>query len=173
MIVATLEALAAALALLNSTRELVRSTRAGPDALSASIVVQRLPGETFQMAERLRDDLRQLRADLQSAGVDLDRSAEELEADFDWWRLRRNRAVRNIRPRLQGVGDTLATLLNDLVAVAQCFRAEELIVQSYRDARNQQANIRTMTDPSRPVGRIIDEAEALVSDIAAQLGDMR
>ncbi|MCO5155934.1 MAG: hypothetical protein M9945_04140 [Aquamicrobium sp.] len=64
-------------------------------------------------------DLRQFRADLETAGVDLGMSAEALEADPGWWGTRRYTAIKNIQPVLRGTRDRLNMLFNDLVAVAQ------------------------------------------------------
>lgn len=177
MLTATLQTLAAGLALLENTvtlaRRLGEPPRSGEVNVSASVVVQRLPGEAFANTQLLLADLRQLRAELEAVGVDLSKSAIELEAEANWWRLRRNRVVHSIRPRLQGISDTFAVLFSDLVAVAQCYNVEELVSDVFKDGGEQQENIRALTEPGRPLKDIITVTENLVIQIADQLRAVR
>ena len=166
-------AVAEALRLLNNLLSLLSLTRAKSPQLASSLVVKRLPGEAYRAAQDLAGALRDWRADLKAAGVDLDRTLDDLMGDYDWWHFRRYRAVRNFRQRLAGLNSTFALLFDDVVAVALCFRAEELLVQSHKDAAARRQEIRAMVAPDRTLRQILDDAEALVEALLTQLGDMQ
>ena len=135
-------------------------------------VVERLPGEAFTLAGRLINEIDRFRQACLKAEINLERTVDELLADTSFWRYQRHRVIKRFKPNIDAISIQLETLLDDVIAVAHCREADDLIASSYAQAKERKDGLQSRLAPGLPVGESLDNLKDYATDLRAQLGDL-
>jgi hypothetical protein len=148
---------AAGTSILNNVIKIVEAARkrGTPPAVS-EMVLGIIPGEALAIAGKLEDQINQLRNDLIRSNVDLSKSLAELEADRGYYIFRRNRVIARAAGMIDGFKNSLVALEEDLIAVAVCLDAADIITDSYQEVSNHARELRALVDSKKSIGEILN-----------------
>jgi hypothetical protein len=167
-----LDATGAGLNLLNTVVKMIQTARENEEKLNIADVMERLPGEAFSMAGKVVNVIDEFRQDCLQAGIDLDRTPDQLLEETSFWRLKRYRVVKKFQPNVDAIAIQLETLLDDAIAVTHCRDADSLVAESYARARERKVGLRAQLNGDQSMGQILDSLKSYAQDLRAQLGDL-
>jgi len=169
----TIGAAAASLSMLDNLYKLIQNAKKnGGEQLSTSEIIQSLPAEAFGVGKQITARLIALDEQMKRLKVDLDIPLQELETSYDWWKYKRYRAAKNALPEIEGLKNSIITLVDDVVAVFACAGAEELLSKSFTEALDEKTHLRDLADPAKPAREVLTGLIAYSEKITAQLGDL-
>lgn len=141
--------------------------------LAIADIIERLPLEAFKLSGQYIRQLEELKQSLLDAKVDITKSFDELEAERDWWRYKKWRAVRAAFPKINAISYQFSAFLDDVVAIAQCREAEGLIAASYKEILPAKNAIRENTKSNYPVEKVLGTLLAEAENLRAIIGDLQ
>jgi len=163
---------AAGLTLLNNLVKLIQSAREKGSRLGIADITEKLPAEAFTLAGQFVQHVTTLRQSFLNAKIDPKKTIDELQAETGWWRYKRYKLVNNFKANINAICDQLGSFLDDVVSIAHCREAEDVVAHSFREAEDLKAKIRTETDYKMPIEDIFKHLLDHAEKLRAQLGDM-
>lgn len=131
----TTEATTAGLDLISKIIELITKSRKEGRPLNTPQVIGALIQGAQGASSDILNELRRIKQRLKDAKL-LAMTPDQIETNVSFWRLRKYLAFREYNRKIEAVVNTLGDLQQDLVAMAHCRESEDLIVASYKEARD-------------------------------------
>ncbi len=122
------------LKLFNSLVQLLTAAEKEGKKLSVSDVIQKLASEAYTLVGQFIDQIDKRRADFSNIDPKHEKTIDQLESERSWWELRKYVVLRNFRPKITAITNQLNMFIDDLVAVAHCKEADDLVAESFSKA---------------------------------------
>lgn len=94
---------AASLSLLDNLIKLIRNAQRDETPFTVADVIQKLPVEAFGLARIFESQIDSLELAFRDHNINLERTIEQLEEDYDYWHFRKYRLIRSFEPRVRGL----------------------------------------------------------------------
>jgi hypothetical protein len=151
---------------------LIAESRKRGRPLGVDDVIRLLINEARNTTEKQVTELRHLRDRLIKADVPIDtKSAAEIAADTSFWKFRKYLAIRAYRHNVHAL-DTLGDCYQQLLGLAHCCEAEELVAETISDASQETAKRRAKLTSNMPLGVVIQELIADAEELNNQLRNL-
>jgi hypothetical protein len=135
-------------------------------------IMKTIPGAAFEASGRIIAEVEKLQHDCDKAGIDPKQTLDELKSHKGWWFGKRRRVLDNFKIRVTAIGNEVAVLFDDVVAISNCSESEELIASGYRQALESKRVLEKDIADSRPVGEILENLRRHAQNIRAEIGDL-
>jgi len=168
-----LDGATAGLNLLAALLAIAKEAKKKGSPLAIADVLERMPAEAYTLAGQLVHEIETLKQSLLDHKVDITKSIDQLEDDVGWWRLRQWRAIRAAGPKINAITTGFSGFLDDVVAIAQCREAEDVIATSYGLALTQKKALREKVRANLPLGSVLDTLRDEAEKLRAALGDLK
>lgn len=152
-----LEAGTAGLTLLSSLISLMQTARKEGKDVGLAEIMAKLPGQTFELSKDLIRETQKIKQDFLDASIPLDKSIDELQSDYGWWRFGKHKLLRRFESRSNAIANDLGHFLDDFLAVANCTGTEELVALSFSNAKGRQHEIDSINRREAYVGDVFDQ----------------
>jgi len=152
-----MEAGTAGLNLLTNLVSLIHAAKESGKDVGLAEIMAKLPAETFELSKDLIREAQQLKQDFLDNGVSLDKTIDELQSDYGWWRFGKHKLFRKFEARANAITDNLGHFLDDFLAVARCAEIEELVAESFHNAQGRQQEIDSINRRETPIGEVLEK----------------
>jgi len=153
--------------------QLVKAAEKEGRKISADEVLYELINTTLKTANSQTHALRDLKQRFIKLNIDLTKSLSEIEQDVSWWRLRKYYAVRAYKRYSDAAVNILSDTYQDIIALAQCREAEDLIPMTSVAALQASQSLRSQLGEDPAVGQMLDILIAKSETLASQLSDIQ
>ena len=131
----------AGLTLLTSLVSLIKAAQEQGEDVDFAEIMARMPAEVFALSKELLREVEKLKQDFLDSNVPLDKSIDQLQSEFGWWRFGKHRLFRKFEGRANGISDSLGHFLDDFLSVANCAGTEKDVAKSFAESRGRQHDL--------------------------------
>ncbi len=160
-----------ALTLLNRIVAMIQEAKAKGSRIALPEIIAQLPIEAHALATQYLKEVQTL--ERQFSNVEKTKTIAVLESERSWWNLKRYILLRRFRPRITAITNELEILLDDVVAVAHCKEAEELIAKAFQNSEQRVQKMKAETDFDRlPLGTVLNNLHDHAKKLSNELGQI-
>lgn len=145
-----------------------RYEREGGSQRMASIIGE-LHVASVDMSRDLMDDLKEIKSDFYSSGIDITKSMHQLNAELSWYNLLTKSKLNSYEKRFKSIYERLSGFLDDVTSVALC-SDEKTPLAAALSATSERANaLNDVFHAHRPLEDVFDTMQQIVRSIHDQL----
>jgi len=165
------EGAVAGLTLLNRLVAMIQEAKAKVSRIALPEIIAQLPIEAHALARQYLKEVQAL--EQQFSNEEKNKTISALESERRWWNLKRYLLLRGFRPRITAITNQLEILLDDVVAVAHCKEAEDLIARSFQNSEQRVQRMKTDTDFDKlPLGAVLKNLHNHAKQLSTELGQI-
>lgn len=135
-------------------------------------VLKALPALAFRTSGELIAEVQELRTACIRAKVDLTKSVEDNRETAWFWQRGRFRVLDRFELGVAKITGELKLFFDDVVAVANCSQAEELVARGFAESRAQKDSLDKNLQEAKTLGAILDIFEREATSLRQKLGPM-
>lgn len=163
----------AGLQLFNSLIEICKTAKKDGKRLAVADVIAKLPGEAFELAGQFVGEIDKLRTEFANIDPTRKKTIDELQSETSFWRLKTYKILRNFRPRITGITNQISMFLDDVIAVAHCKEAEDIVANSFKRSVKRRNKLEADADFTKlPVCIVLDNLRNHARQMRAELHEM-
>ncbi len=153
--------------------QLVETARAEDKNVRLTRLISELDTSAVELCHDLREDLRVIRVDLSSAGVDVDSTLGELHEDLRWYNFVTRNRLKRFEKSFSGIYLSLSAFIDDISSVLICTGSVDTMHNALREGLELQTQLNRVLDSDRTLGEILGEISAVMDSIYRRLRDSR
>ena len=154
------------LKLANNLIEMIKAAREKGSPLRVSEIVDQLPAQVSNLVNNYAAEVSVLRAALADYR---DMTIAEARSNVSFLRYKKYRLLRDFKTRIFAIEAQLDALSFDVLAIAHCKDAEELLGVALGKARPKNERIDNDTGLEMKIGELLDLAEAHADELREEL----
>lgn len=123
----------------------------------------------MELCREFGDEMRQIKADLESSGIDIDKSIPKLYADLHWYNFISKSRLKDYQQRFTSMYQSLAAFIDDVTAVLICSEDSQRLSRPFRKAREMKKELDYLVNSDASIREISDRMLKMIEDIYARL----
>ena len=163
------EAGASALTLAEKLADLVEESREEEKAPRLTEIIGSLQVSAVELCRDFGEEMRRIKADLESSGIDIDKSIPKLYADLHWYNFISKSRLKDYQQRFSSIYQSLAVFIDDVTAVLICSQDSQRLSRPFRKAREMKKELDHLVSSDASIREIADRMLKMIEDIYARL----
>ena len=164
------EAGKAVLGLVGEARKLLEKLdKQGQQDPTLGRLLDQLRSRAIQISHQVESDLADLRRDLEDAGVNIDRSIDDLLRDTRWYQWITRSRLHDFLDRFRKMEDYLRVLIDDVTALLLCSGRIHETEQAFAEARQEKIALLTRSSVQTRVVELFRHLIELSTELSKRL----